>query len=280
MGKRKFDKDEARLKYYDYLNLRIPKKISKLKEDGDSSDVLLLQNHIHELRDYEYEPGKEFHLRIDSEIDTEMLEKFLERFKDTIQFMYAYHEISTKKEKPHYHIHIKYLEEIVVNSIRVSYQRFFKKDGSELSFSMDSGLSRVYTTKDKNRQFSYNISENAIRIYELISERKVDKEERKKIIKESGKTPMELFEDAFRLECQNRCDIYNHEHLNKRDVSYYYTDDFIADFTMHWYANHLHKSFMIQKMAECAMYLRYRLHHTLDNPDPISKKKLLEKMFS
>lgn len=269
-------------KFDEYMRIQIPKELAILKaEAADKKDILLLENYVH--NHVSYYSGSEYHLRVDFEDVQEKLEQFLEKFKQSFKIFYAYHEVSNKEKKPHYHMHIIFNDKVKIDSIRKAYNRFWDRKGTELTLTNDKGLSRIYTTKDRKRKISYGISEDLLRTYELVAKQKVSdqpKEDRKKR-KENEGNPMEIMLEAFKAKAQYKLDKYNTEHIDKREISYYYTDRDIGIFVMEWYAKHLKKSFMLNKMSECLMFIRYHVNNfSEDNPDELTLTKLLEKTFN
>lgn len=267
-------------KFDDYMRNQIPKELAILKaEAADKRDILILENYVH--NHVQYYSGLEYHLRVDYEDDQEKLDQFLEKFKDKFKIFYAYHEVSTKEKKPHYHMHIIFNDKVKIDAIRIAYNRFWDRKGSQLTITNDKGLSRIYTTKDRKRKISYGISDDLLRTYELVAKQKQEeltKEQRKKRREAEG-NPMEVMLEAFKTSAQNKLDKYNTEHLVKRDISFYYTDRDIATFLTVWYGKHLKKSFMINKMVECAMFIRFNVNNfSEDLVDEITVSKILEKM--
>lgn len=270
-------------KYLEYLKFHVPRKMSELRLDsGSKSDLLLLENHVFHSGKHPF-GNNNCHMRIDGEIDPEKEQGFLERFGEDIEFIYMYHEISTKTEKPHYHAHIKYKHPIKIDNLRKQYKRYWKTE--KLTLCVDGGTSRIYATKDLNRRVAHGIDLDLLRIYELISiPKRADlKEERKKKLKQLGleeMSPMEKMLTAFKTNVELKVERYNTEHVDKREPSFYYTDRDIGIFVMEWYAKHLKKSFMINKMSECMMYIRYHVNNFgEDNVDEITLSRLMEKSF-
>lgn len=271
-------------KFEEYMNFQIHKTLSELRVDkGSKEDILLLENYV--VHAIPYYSGLEYHLRVDHDNDDEKVAGFIDKFASSYKFVYVYHEISKKEKKPHYHIHLVFNDKVKIDSVRRAYNRYWERSGTQLTLTADKGLSRIYTVKDLNRCKFFGVSPEILRIYELVSKPKQEdlvKEERKKR-KEKGidiGNPMEVMLEAFKMNVQMKVEKYNAEHLDKRELEFYYTDRFIGIFVMEWYAKHLKKSFMINKMSECMMFIRYHVNNFgEDNVDEITLSRLMEKSF-
>lgn len=194
-----------------------------------------------------------YHLRVDGEYSNEDLSEFDKYFTGIfkISVIFAYHEISDKESKPHFHAHIEceqFGDEKALRAARKRIKDYFGKKGSKVSFTQDRGQSKPYTVKQKNRIYYRGISEDELKVLEDASYLKETK-------KQPEDPPMLKMYRRFMLQVQS--DIRSKSRgllksLESRDIV---DNDYVTRFVVRYYHNISNKSFGIGRMAEAVSYL-------------------------
>lgn len=208
----------------------------------------------------------EFHYRVDYERDDDKVREFYKKFSDIIEKFMAFHEVSAKSGKSHYHIHIHSsveLDELAINKYRKQFAKFWNVKGPSQSFTRDRGKSKIYTTKDNCRVFVVGYTDEEIAGFYSQSYEKPTEVKEKVKTKTIQENPMERMLKGFREHAERRVVEMNQQAkgtLIEYDIEDVYNDDCeIVRFVMKWYGSVIHKSFMKHKMAECANYLKYNV---------------------
>lgn len=197
-----------------------------------------------------------YHLRVDGEYSETELSDFDSHFIDIfkITVIFAYHEISDKESKPHFHAHLEceqFEDEKALRAARKRIKDYFCKNGSKVSFTQDRGQSKQYTVKQKDRIYYRGITDGELKVLEDASYFKKDS----KTKKQPEEPPMLKMYRRFMLQVE--ADIKSKSRgllksLESRDIV---DNDYVTRFVVRYYHNISNKSFGIGRMAEAVSYL-------------------------
>lgn len=200
-----------------------------------------------------------YHLRVDGTYDHAAIKDFDDHFiRDfNITIIFAYHEISDKESKPHFHAHLEcdqFKDEKALRAARKRIKEYFNKDGSKVSFSKDRGNSRCYTVKQKNRIYYRGITEDELKVLEDNSYTK----DQVKTTKTKEDVPMLKMYKQFEKQIMRDVEYKSKGKLKPVEHKEFVDHRYVTRFVIRYYHSIVNKSFGIGRMAEAANFIYYK----------------------
>lgn len=261
-------------------------------EFENKHDVELEKNNVDDYDHY-------YTFRVDN-VDSQKIDAFFTKYNAEYKKVWIFDEISDKVEKQH-------MQGVVVITIedederskierkhRMRIQQFFKKKGKESSFARVDDVERyiTYIVKQGKQVICLGFDKETQQYYKDRQQESTAQYEAKKIRQrntEKTKTPMQLiyewYEDFYKQEYENakkRQVDQNFDHESFLDS--FALDRHIAKYMMIWWGQHAHKSFMVNKMAEAASYVKYNIYNKysdthLSEMHDVGSRNIVERML-